>query len=598
MFSSFKKSNEYNKPAKALKRSRALQSHRVGRIYEPDLNDLPSRSRSSPRSARFFEPESDDLPTRPRPVRTHPERPVPIVGLPGLPPRSLPTSVVKDRKKALADGWFANAGTWLAQFRPWSAPSDASGTSGTSVSPPPYTPKTAKFVNDARSIHKDSRDLEDFDDTLPDGPFDYKDTPPPLYQKVEPEGGIRGWTTVAGAFLIQFCTIGYLFTWNVFEDHYNHVFLTDQSPAVVRLIGSVQFFLAFGLSLVSGKLADAGYYQHVVLGGSALFSISLFLLSLINEEQFGRVFACQALGMGIGIGLVFVPTATACLHYFRRQRGLAIGIVMSGGSFGGMIFPPILRGAIPGRGMGGAVRITAYIILGCLVIANCLMVTPPKEEEPLYPLPHLDLAKYSKELGYIFAAAGTFLTMLVIYFPVMYLDLLGLERGVDQKSAFTSVVVLSFTGIIGRASLGFASDMFGVWNVLMPVSGGLALTMFTVIGVQGTKSLVVVSIFYGFFSGAWLSLMVTALSSLAARPSENGTRVGLILTPSSLACLLSFTIHNGMLTPKFMWVIPSVISGVLLLGVTALAFLSRTQFSQAQRAKTRRVPRFQGFHIL
>jgi MFS family permease len=41
--------------------------------------------------------------------------------------------------------------------------------------------------------------------------------------------------------------------------------------------------------------------------------------------------------MGIGIGLVFVPTATIVTRYFSRMRGLAIGIAMSGGPFGGMI---------------------------------------------------------------------------------------------------------------------------------------------------------------------------------------------------------------------------------------------------------------------
>lgn len=43
--------------------------------------------------------------------------------------------------------------------------------------------------------------------------------------------------------------------------------------------------------------------------------------------------------MGIAIGLVFVPTAILPLNYFKRQRGLALGIVVSGGAFGGMIFP-------------------------------------------------------------------------------------------------------------------------------------------------------------------------------------------------------------------------------------------------------------------
>lgn len=58
--------------------------------------------------------------------------------------------------------------------------------------------------------------------------------------------------------------------------------------------------------------------------------------------------------------------------------------------------------------MGGAVRVTAYVILGFLVIANGLLGTsiPPKEEKPAYPLPRLDIAKYSQEMEYIFAAGG------------------------------------------------------------------------------------------------------------------------------------------------------------------------------------------------
>lgn len=40
-----------------------------------------------------------------------------------------------------------------------------------------------------------------------------------------------------------------------------------------RWIGSFQLFLAFALSLVAGKVADAGYFHPVVLSGSLLFSI-------------------------------------------------------------------------------------------------------------------------------------------------------------------------------------------------------------------------------------------------------------------------------------------------------------------------------------
>lgn len=85
--------------------------------------------------------------------------------------------------------------------------------------------------------------------------------------------------------------------------------------------------------------------------------LSLLLLSFVGEEQFGLVslfflvfypcmnmgifqtFVCQSLGLGIGAGLVFVPTTVVPLHYFKRKRGMVLGIVMSGGSLGSMIFP-------------------------------------------------------------------------------------------------------------------------------------------------------------------------------------------------------------------------------------------------------------------
>ncbi|KIM43713.1 hypothetical protein M413DRAFT_26030 [Hebeloma cylindrosporum] len=502
----------------------------------PIHNNLksPKPLKREHRVARIYEPRSPTLlPSVPLPARTQPDRPAPILSLPGLPPRTLPKTVITPRRTGFGfgEGWIKSGKTWLAQLRPpWvRAPEDP-----TTPSIPPVTPRTAKFINESRYYTpKDPKFLDAYGNPLSDE-GDYNRDPPPLYKKHAPEGGIKGWSSVAGAFLIQFCTIGYLFTWNVFEEHYNHVVLTDQNPIAVRL----------------------------------------FLLSFVGEEQIGKIFACQSLGMGIGMGLVFVPTAIIPLHYFKRRRGLAVGIVMSGGSFGGMIFPAVLRILIPTRGIGGAVRITAFIILPLLVIANGLLgfSIPLKEEKPAYPLPRLDIAKYSKEMEYLFAAGGAFLTMLVIYYPAMYLSLLGLEHGVDPKSAFTSVSIKSLS--------------YRFFLTILPKIS------------QGPKSLVAVSIFYGIFSGAWLSLLITALSTLASRMSETGTRIGLVLSISSFGLLFSALIQDGMLTPKHIWAIPSAVSGILLIGVTALAYFSRTFLAAKKPAGTRRRAKIQGIQVL
>jgi len=538
------------------------------------------QSRHAHRSAIIYEPNIHKLPARPQPIWPQPERPVPVIQLPGLPPRTIPKSIVKSGPKT----WPEASKNWLAQYLPIKKIRENE--------PKIYTPKSTKFVD-----AKKHKALEDFDETLEDE-YDFKPTPPPLYAKNSPEGGLVGWLAVAGAFLLQFCTIGYLSTWNVFEGHYNHVALTDSNPAAVRWIGSFQLFFTFALSFHSSKLADGGYFHYVIMGGSGLFLTCLFLLSFVAEEQFALVFFLQGIGMGVGMGLVFVPSSTIALAFFRRWRGFALGVVMSGGAFGGMIFPLILRSSIPQRGLGGAIRVTAYVILAALVVATCLLIIPLRTERKILPLPQLQLLQYSTDMCYIFAAFGTCIAMLVIFFPTMYLELLGVERGADPITSFNSGIVASLTGVIGGVVLGFVSDLYGIWNVMIPVSGGVTLTLFTMGAIHGPKSLIAHSIFYGFFSGAWISLMVTALSSLATKLEEMSTRVGLVLTGSSFFALFSSAFQDALLGPNHNWTASSVVSGFLFLGVTGLGFMSRAKLGAAKALTGERKQYIKGIYIL
>ncbi|KAF8901217.1 major facilitator superfamily domain-containing protein [Gymnopilus junonius] len=503
-----------------------------------------------------------------------PERPAPILQLPGLPPQELPRSVLTPRKRTFKEEFaekVENSRNWLAQFRaPWSRDPRVSVIPPVTERPPSLPPKTFDFIREeaghwgpspktAKSMEvgqwgaspKSAKFVEESlgygagqteADYIQD---EYSHDPPPLYKKHPTEGGVHGWLSVAGAYA-GLTTIAYPIDDLDHTEHYNHVYLTDQNPVAVRFIGSIQLFLAFFLSIVTGKLTDMGYYRFIVHPGSALFAI------------------WKTIGMGVGMGLVLMPTTVIPLHYFKRRRGLAIGIVMSGGSLGGMVFPPVLRALISLRGFGSAVRVTACIIIACLFIGNGLLRTPPKEGKPLFPVPFLDLTKYSGELNYVGAAIATFLAVLFIYWPAMYLDLLGMEKGVNPNLAFYTIIILSFTSVIARVGLGLASTF------------------------QGPKSLVAYSIFYGIFSGAWLSLIITTIASLASRKSELGTRIGLIFTLGSIAFLLSALVHDAVLTAQHVWAIPSAVSGVIFLAVAVLIGASRMVTVVQKEEKSRK----------
>lgn len=57
---------------------------------------------------------------------------------------------------------------------------------------------------------------------------------------------------------------------------------------------------------------------------------SLFMLSLAKPHHYYQNFLAQACGMGIGMGLMFLPCLSLASHYFRRRRSLAMGVVIAG----------------------------------------------------------------------------------------------------------------------------------------------------------------------------------------------------------------------------------------------------------------------------
>src|SRR5277367_7159488 len=67
-------------------------------------------------------------------------------------------------------------------------------------------------------------------------------------------------------------------------------------------------------------------------------------------------------------------TAVMCVNtWFLKKRGLAMGIALSGASFGGISFPVILNRLFSTVGFPWALRATAFVILGLLLIANFLV---------------------------------------------------------------------------------------------------------------------------------------------------------------------------------------------------------------------------------
>lgn len=56
----------------------------------------------------------------------------------------------------------------------------------------------------------------------------------------------------------------------------------------------------------------------------------LFMLSLADVTQYYQLILSQGIGMGLGGGLLLVPTISLQAHYWKKHRALVMGIILAG----------------------------------------------------------------------------------------------------------------------------------------------------------------------------------------------------------------------------------------------------------------------------
>ncbi|KAJ7983178.1 MFS general substrate transporter [Mycena polygramma] len=386
-------------------------------------------------------------------------------------------------------------------------------------------------------------------------------------------------TSFAFRWLIMFATVGYVYSFGVYEDFYALEYLTNHTPSSIAWIGSFQLMAPFALGIVSGKLFDDGHFHAVHIFGGAVFIFSVFMLSLAKPLHLpkGEVMLTkrsQGVGMGIGLGFTFVPSVSITVYYFAKRWGLASGVALSGGAFGSTVFPIMLNQLIPKIGFGPAVQAAGYIILVFIIAGNLLMRTrlPPRFKRPDTAPP--DIKSFLKDTAYVWTCAGY---VIGLTFPLVSIQLYSTQHRVGSNLAFYSatmvlshphpkVAIMNGSSAFGRIAGNHLADIYGPINVetwCTFITGGLvAYSEYE----DSAASLEVVSILYGVFSGelslplARLALTLGCLASLARTPNEGLN--GLAMALCSMGVLTSSPIQGALLSSNFLWIRPAAFSRV------------------------------------
>ena len=314
-----------------------------------------------------------------------------------------------------------------------------------------------------------------------------------------------------------------------------------------------------------------GYFRTLVVLGAFFVTFGFMMTSLCRE--YWQVLLAQGVLVGIGNGCLFVPSVAILPQYFSTRKAIANGFAAAGSSVGGIIYPIVFRRLEQQIGFGWATRVVAFIALGTLIFSISIMKQRvyPKQKRKLY-----DLVAF-KEAPYTMYCVGMFLAFASFYGPVYYLQPYAIQTGLATEDfGFYLLPILNAVSVPGRILPNFAGDYIGPMNVLVPASFMTGVMALVWIDVHSLGGIIAFACFYGFFSGAFISIAPVGIVVLTPDLRKIGARMGQSFFVCSWGLLIGTPVSGAILSSTGKYLGVQLFSGILLLATATAFFVSRT----------------------
>lgn len=173
-----------------------------------------------------------------------------------------------------------------------------------------------------------------------------------------------GYVILAASFLLMVITNGVGYGFSLYVDSLQTEFGWNRADIMLALV--INSLVSAGISPLIGHIVDRFGAKNLLIIGAIVFGISVILLGLISSLwQFDILWGI--IGMA-NAGVGFIPTTVIIFNWFKRRRGLAVGVMGAGIGAGGFIVAPIIGILLEIFGW----RVT-YFVLG----ATALLVLLP-----------------------------------------------------------------------------------------------------------------------------------------------------------------------------------------------------------------------------
>ncbi|KAK7212157.1 hypothetical protein V2G26_019335 [Clonostachys chloroleuca] len=386
-----------------------------------------------------------------------------------------------------------------------------------------------------------------------------------------PDGGTAAWLVVLGAWCTSFCSFGWLNSVGIFQEYYQNVLLSSYSSSVIAWIPSLQIFFMMAMGPLVGALFDRYGPRWLIFIGSLLHVLGVMMASL--GSRYYQFLLAQGICSAIGVACIFQPAMNVIGGWFDKKRGAAFGILSTGSSLGGVVFPIMVNRLIRRAGFGWAMRAGGFLILFLLIVANLTV----RSYRPPYPqkVTGAMVRKPFTEPEFVLLSAGLFCFTYGLFVPINYITVLGLHAGMEPNLAEYLVPMLNAGSLFGRMFSGIMGDRIGRYNIFIVVC---YLSSIWILGLLipaiTNASLITFAVLFGFSSGAYVSL-ITPLVMQISPLNEIGLRTGIIFFVNAFAGLTTNPINGAILDRPNGWLGMKLFAGIFCLVGTTFVLAAR-----------------------
>ena len=332
------------------------------------------------------------------------------------------------------------------------------------------------------------------------------------------------------AFTLMFVGFGAAYSFAAFFRAFQAEF--GASRAHVSLVFSLCAFLYFLLGAPGGVLADRHGTRTVTLAGVAFLCAGLVGAAYAPSVEV--LYATYSIGLGIGIGLTYVPSVGAVQPWFEKHRVLASGLAVSGIGAGNLLAPPLAAWSIGLFGWRGAYLALAActLVLGgaaAAAIRNRPAGQPRAQEG-------VSLAQALRTRNFWVLYVTLALSGFGCFVPLVHLGPYAVDAGHPESFGVLLVSLIGLGSLVGRFAIGGIADRLGRMRALSLLYLGMALMLLLWWGSTGAAALSIMAVGFGISYGGFVATFPSVVMDLFGARSVSGI-LGCIYTAAGVGTL-------------------------------------------------------------